>query len=79
MTLFTSRYLTETEAKYFPVEGDALAVAYRLEKCKHFILGIDNLTVAVDQKAPGRTAHQQKPRRHPQPKAKEPEGEDPQV
>ena len=50
VTLFTSRYLTDTEAKYSPVEGEALAVAYGLEKCKHFILGIDNLTVAVDHK-----------------------------
>ena len=50
VTLFTSRYLTDTEAKYSPVEGEALAVAYGLEKCKHFILGIENLTVAVDHK-----------------------------
>ena len=39
VTLFTSRYLTPTEARYSPVEGEALAVAYRLKKCKHFILG----------------------------------------
>ena len=25
-------------------------MVYGLEKCKHFILGIDNLTVAVDHK-----------------------------
>ena len=50
VTLFTSGYLTETEAKYSPIEGEALAVAYGLEKCKHFILGIDNLTVTVDHK-----------------------------
>ena len=28
VTLFTSRYLTETESRYSPVEGEALAVAY---------------------------------------------------
>ena len=50
MTLFTSRYLTPTEARYSPVEGEALAVAYGLEKCKHFILGTENLIVTVDHK-----------------------------
>ena len=50
VTLFTSRYLTETEARYSPVEGEALAVVYGLEKTKHFILGIENLMIAVDHK-----------------------------
>ena len=50
VTLFASRYLTETEARYSPVEGEALAVVYGLEKCKHFILGCKDLTIAVDHK-----------------------------
>ena len=50
VTLFTSRYLTPTEARYSPVEGEALAVVYGLEKSKHFILGCEDLTVTVDHK-----------------------------
>ena len=50
MTLFCSRYLTDTESRYSPVEGESLALAYGLEKCKHFVLGCKELIVAVDHK-----------------------------
>ena len=50
ITLFCSRYLTEAETRYAPVEGEALAVAFGLEKCKHFVLGCQDLVIAVDHK-----------------------------
>ena len=33
-----------------PIEGEALAVADALDKARHFVLGCDDLTVAVDHK-----------------------------
>ena len=50
VTLFCSRYLTEAESRYAPVEGESLAVAFGLEKCKHFVLGCTDLIIAVDHK-----------------------------
>ena len=50
VTLFCSRYLTEAEARYAAVAGESLAVAFGLEKCKHFVLGCKDLIIAVDHK-----------------------------
>ena len=50
VTLFASRHLTETESRYAPVEGEALAVVFGLDKCKHFVLGCSDLIIAVDHK-----------------------------
>ena len=50
VTLFCSRYLTEAESKYAAVEGESLAVAFGLEKCKHFVSGCTDLIIAVDHK-----------------------------
>ena len=50
VTLFASRYLTEAESRYAPVEGELLAVVFGLEKCKHFVLGCTDLIIAVDHK-----------------------------
>ena len=50
VTLFCSRYLTEAESRYAAVEGEALAVAFGLEKCKHFVSGCRDLVIAVDHK-----------------------------
>ena len=50
ITLFCSRYLTEAETRYAAVEGEALAVAFGLEKCKHFVMGCNDLVIAVDHK-----------------------------
>lgn len=36
------------ESRYAAIEGEALAVAEALEKCRHFILGCSELYVAVD-------------------------------
>ena len=43
-----SRFLKEAESRYAPIEGEALAVAYALEKCKMFVLGCPDLTIATD-------------------------------
>jgi hypothetical protein len=45
-----SRFTTDAESRYAPVEGEALAVIDALEKCRMFILGCPNLVVAVDHK-----------------------------
>ena len=43
-----SRFLKEAETRYAPIEGEALAVAYALEKCKMFVLGCPDLIIATD-------------------------------
>ena len=43
-----SRFTSGAESRYAPVEGEALAVAWGLAKCKHFVLGCKTLVVAVD-------------------------------
>ena len=43
-----SRFTSGAESRYSPVEGEALGVAWALEKSKHFTLGCPNLWVAVD-------------------------------
>ena len=45
-----SRFTTDAESRYAPVEGEALAVAYGLEKCRMFTLGCEDLLVATDHK-----------------------------
>ena len=50
VTMFASRYLSEAETRYSPVEGELLAVVFGLEKCKHFVLGCTDLLIAVDHK-----------------------------
>ena len=50
LTLVSSRFLTDAESRYAPVEGEALAVVFGLDKCKHFILGCEDLTIAVDHR-----------------------------
>ena len=45
-----SRFCTEAEQQYSPVEGEALAVAWALEKARHFNTGCMDLWVAVDHK-----------------------------
>ena len=43
-----SRFNSEVEARYTPIEGEALAVAWALEQSKFFTQGCDKLTVATD-------------------------------
>ena len=50
VTLFASKYLSETESRYAPIEGEALALTFGLEKSKYFILGCPDLIVCVDHK-----------------------------
>ena len=50
VTLVGSRFTSAAESRYAPVEGEALAVTYALEKARHFVLGCEDLIVAVDHK-----------------------------
>ena len=50
ITLVGSRFTSATESRYAPVEGEALAVADALEKARHFVLGCNDLIIAVDHK-----------------------------
>ena len=45
-----SRFTTEAESRYAPVEGEALALVYALEQCRMFVMGCKSLIVAVDHK-----------------------------
>ena len=48
VTLVGSRFTSSAESRYAPVEGEALAVADSLDKARYFVLGCEDLTVAVD-------------------------------
>ena len=50
ITLAGSRFTHPAESRYAPVEGEALAVADALNKTRYFVLGCNNLTLAVDHK-----------------------------
>ena len=50
ITLVGSRFTHPAESRYAPVEGEALAVADTLDKARYFVLGCDNLVIAVDHK-----------------------------
>ena len=45
-----SRFTTDAESRYAPVEGEALAVVYSLETSKMFVTGCPKLIVSVDHK-----------------------------
>ena len=46
----TSKFNTPTVAGYHPIEGEAFAAAWALERCRIFTLGHPNLTLAVDHR-----------------------------
>ena len=50
ITLVGSRFTSGAESRYAPIEGEALAVADALDKARFFVLGCDNLILAVDHK-----------------------------
>ena len=50
MTLVGSRFTHLAESRYAPVEREALAVADALDKARYFMLGCDDLILAVDHK-----------------------------
>ena len=45
-----SRFTRETESRYAPIEGEALALVYGLQSCRMFVLGSPNLLVTTDHK-----------------------------
>ena len=50
VTFIGSRFTSAAESRYSPIEGEALAVVYALQKCRYFILGCPKLIIAVDHK-----------------------------
>ena len=45
-----SKFCSPAESRYHPIEGEALAATYGLQKCKFFILGLENLILTLDHK-----------------------------
>ena len=50
LVLAGSRFTQGAETRYAPIEGEALAVVWALNKCRMFVLGCPNLLVVVDHK-----------------------------
>nr|XP_054766956.1 uncharacterized protein LOC129274128 [Lytechinus pictus] len=50
VTFVGSRFTHAAESRYAPVEGEALAVADALDKARYFVLGCEDLIIAVDHK-----------------------------
>ena len=50
VSLVGSRFTSGAESRYAPVEGEALAVADALDKARFFVLGCNELIIAVDHK-----------------------------
>ena len=50
ITLVGSRFTHGAESRYAPVEGEALAVVDALDKARYFVLGCEELIIAVDHK-----------------------------
>ena len=50
ITLVGSRFTHAAESRYAPIEGEALAVVDALDKTRFFVLGCENLIIAVDHK-----------------------------
>ena len=48
LVLCNSRFCSPAEGRYFPVEGEALAVAWGMKKGKYFLLGAKDLSVVAD-------------------------------
>ena len=43
-----SRFSTGAESRYHPIEGEALAAAYGLDKCRFFVLGHPDFTLCLN-------------------------------
>ena len=50
ITLVDSRFTHSAEPRYAPVEGEALAVADALDKARDYVLGCEELIIAVVHK-----------------------------
>lgn len=45
-----SRFCTEAEQRYAPICGEALAASWGTEKCRYFLLGLQNFLLALDHR-----------------------------
>ena len=45
-----SRFCNQAEQNYAPIEGEAMAAAWAVNKCRYFLLGLHTFTLAVDHK-----------------------------
>ena len=45
-----SRFCTQAEQSYTPIKGEALAASWAVNKCRYFLLGLPNFTLAIDHK-----------------------------
>ena len=43
-----SRFCTDAESRYAPIEGEASAIAWALNKCRMYVMGSPNLLVVTD-------------------------------
>ena len=43
-----SRFCTDAESRYAPIEGEASAIAWALNKCRMYVVGCPNLLVVTD-------------------------------
>ena len=43
-----SRFCTDAESRYAPIEGEACAIAWALNKCRMYVIGCPNLLVVTD-------------------------------
>jgi len=50
VTMAGSRFLRPNEEGWAPIEGEALAVVYALQKARYFVLGCKDLVVATDHR-----------------------------
>ena len=50
VSLAGSKFNNAAESNYAPIEGECLAVVKALHKCRHFVLGCENLVIATDHK-----------------------------
>ena len=48
--MIASHFCSPAESRYHPIEGEAFASAWALEKCRMFVLGQPQLILAVDHK-----------------------------
>ena len=44
----SSRFCTDAEHRYAPIEGEEAAIAWALEKCRMFIMSSPNVIVVTD-------------------------------
>ena len=49
-TYMGSRFCSQAEQRYAPIEGEALAAAWGANKCRYYLLGMKDWLLAVDHK-----------------------------